>query len=56
MPNDHPAPPVCAHCREPMTLARTVPPLGALPELLVFLCPRCRHVDTKAQERAADAR
>jgi hypothetical protein len=36
-----------------MALARTVPRLGALPELLVFLCPRCRHVETKVLERAA---
>jgi hypothetical protein len=36
-----------------MALARTVPRLGALPELLVFLCPRCRHVETKVPEQAA---
>jgi hypothetical protein len=36
-----------------MPLVRTIPKLGGLPELRVFRCERCHHVETTAQERAA---
>jgi hypothetical protein len=36
-----------------MRLVRTIPKLGGLPEMRVFLCERCHHVETIAQERAA---
>lgn len=38
---------ICPRCGEPMKLARTVPKLGVLPELLVFRCPSCNEVETK---------
>jgi hypothetical protein len=38
-----------AHCDEPMKLARLIPKFEALPELLVFKCERCGHVETIAQ-------
>jgi hypothetical protein len=34
-------------------LARTIPKLGGLPELLVFVCERCREVETIEQDQAA---
>ncbi len=37
----------CPNCGDFMRLARTVPKLGALPELLVFRCPSCNEVETK---------
>ena len=37
----------CPHCGHLMRLARTVPKLCALPELLVFQCPSCNEVETK---------
>jgi hypothetical protein len=30
-----------------MDLARTIPKLGVLPELIVVHCPSCKGVDTK---------
>jgi hypothetical protein len=45
--------PSCPCCRDPMRLVRTIPKLGGLPELRVFLCERCSHVETIEQERAA---
>ncbi len=35
-----------------MKLVRTVPKLGGLPALLVFLCERCSHVETIEQKAA----
>jgi hypothetical protein len=43
----------CPCCRDPMRLVRTIPKLGGLPALHVYLCERCRHVETIEQERAA---
>ena len=37
------------HCDEKMELARLIPRFQALPELLVFRCPRCGHVETIEQ-------
>jgi hypothetical protein len=45
--------PPCPCCRDPMRLVRTIPKLGGLPELRVYLCERCSHVETIEQERAA---
>ena len=35
------------HCDERMELARLIPSFQVLPELLVFRCPRCGHVETE---------
>ena len=47
------APPLC-HCREPMELVRTIPHVEGVPEIFVFYCARCKHAETKVQERGAD--
>ena len=47
------ATPPCPCCRDPMRLVRTIPKLGGLPELRVYQCERCSHVETIEQERAA---
>jgi hypothetical protein len=44
---------LCPCCREPMKLVRTIPKLGGLPALFVFLCERCSHVETIEQDQAA---
>jgi hypothetical protein len=44
---------LCPCCREPMRLVRTIPKLGGLPALFVFLCQRCGHVETIEHEQAA---
>jgi hypothetical protein len=44
---------LCRCCREPMKLVRTIPKLGGLPALSVFLCQRCNHVETLEQDEAA---
>jgi hypothetical protein len=36
-----------------MKLDHTIPKLGALPELLVFVCPSCNAVETKEGDRSA---
>jgi hypothetical protein len=41
--------PSCAQCSGPMRLIRTIPRVGLHPELLVFRCTRCNHVETKEQ-------
>ena len=53
MSSDAPAPPLCPDCREPMRLVTTIPHLGALPEILVFYCSRCKQAETRVQEQAA---
>jgi hypothetical protein len=37
------------HCDDRMELARLIPRFQALPELLVFRCPQCGHVETIEQ-------
>jgi hypothetical protein len=37
----------CARCGEAMQLIRSVPHLGELPALHVFVCPSCGDVETK---------
>ena len=37
------------HCEEPMEMARLIPRFQALPELLVFRCSHCGHVETMEQ-------
>jgi hypothetical protein len=43
------------HCDERMELARLIPSFQVLPELLVFRCPLCGHVET-IEQRALKAR
>ncbi len=43
---------LCPCCREPMKLVRTIPKLGGLMALRVFLCERCSHFETREQEAA----
>ena len=49
----HPTATLCPRCREPMKVVRTIPKLGGLPALHVFLCERCRHVETIERDQAA---
>ncbi len=46
---------VCEHCGARMKLARTVPKLGALPELRTYRCQRCESVTTIVVEAEAVA-
>jgi hypothetical protein len=41
--------PDLVHYAERMELARLIPRFQALPELLVFRCPHCGHVETIEQ-------
>jgi hypothetical protein len=43
----------CPRCEDAMRLVRTIPKLGALPDLRVYLCERCSYVETVEAERAA---
>jgi len=52
MTNERPAPPLC-HCREPMKLVRTILHVEGVPEIFIFYCTRCKHAETKVQERAS---
>jgi len=36
-----------------MKLVRTIPRLGALPEIFVFYCAGCQQAETIVQDRAA---
>jgi hypothetical protein len=38
---------VCQCCGDTMRHSRTIPKLGVLPELLVFVCPSCREVGAR---------
>jgi predicted RNA-binding Zn-ribbon protein involved in translation (DUF1610 family) len=38
---------VCIRCGQVMRLTRTIPRLGIIPELAVFLCPDCGEVRAK---------
>ena len=40
---------ICPHCNQPMELVRTIPAID-LPELLVFYCQSCGHVDTQEDQ------
>ena len=42
----------CSSCGNVMKLLRTVPRLGGLPELVVFVCPSCNEVETKEISQA----
>jgi uncharacterized protein YbaR (Trm112 family) len=46
MLGNQPVPPTCPECRGPMVLVRTIPRLGALPELFGFYCAPCRRAET----------
>jgi len=43
----------CPRCHEAMRLVRTIPKLGALPDLRVYVCERCSYVETIEGGRAA---
>jgi hypothetical protein len=51
-PEPSPSPPNCPSCRQAMKLIRTVPRLGAIPELHIFSCFSCGEVEMKETERA----
>jgi len=36
-----------------MKFIKAIPRLGALPEMFVFYCSRCKQAETKVQEQAA---
>jgi len=36
-----------------MQLVRTILHVEGVPEIFVFYCTRCKHAETKVQERAA---
>ena len=44
---------LCLSCGDTMRHLRTVPRLGVLPELLVFVCPSCKGTETKQVKRVA---
>jgi hypothetical protein len=43
---------VCLSCGDTMK-CHTIPKLGKLPELLVFVCPSCKEVEVKEDKHAA---
>ncbi len=49
---DHTPTPVCLSCGDTMK-SHTIPKLGRLPELLVFVCPSCKEIEVKKDKRAA---
>ena len=51
MHDDHHKPvPPCPRCRKPMGFVRSVPKVGALPELRTYQCKPCRETVTEADE------
>jgi hypothetical protein len=50
---DRKAPPTaqCNRCGHTMKLDRRIPKLGPHPELLVFICPSCKEVETMEQKQ-----
>ena len=48
---DHTPTLVCLACGDTMRSVRTIPKCGVLPELLVFVCPSCKEVETKEEKR-----
>ncbi len=42
----------CPYCHGTMDLVRQID-LAGMPEIVVFYCSRCQHVETVKQERAA---
>jgi hypothetical protein len=46
---DDDAAPGCSRCSGLMKLVRTIPRVGSHPELFVFRCTLCSHVETRAQ-------
>ncbi len=45
----------CPRCGHAMQFVRSVPKLGALPELLVFVCPACGDAETMEDARRGEA-
>jgi hypothetical protein len=45
--------PVCVLCNEQMQVARTIPAVAQLPEVLVFHCEGCGEVETREHDCAA---
>jgi len=51
MHDDHrPPAPLCPRCRKPMDFVRSIPKVGALPELRTYQCKPCRETVTEADE------
>jgi hypothetical protein len=44
---------ICPTCGHAMRLVRAIPRLAALPELFVFSCPSCNHVETREAKRVS---
>lgn len=42
--------PACPKCGKPMRFARSIPKIGALPELLTYDCRPCGQTLTEADE------
>jgi hypothetical protein len=40
-------PTLCPHCRQPMKLVHTIPPLEGFSEISAFYCRPCQHAETK---------
>jgi hypothetical protein len=47
--------PACPDCGAVMTRVRVIPRLGGLPELTVYQCAPCDHVETVVSEASATA-
>jgi hypothetical protein len=45
--------PVCPHCGAAMQHVRTIAHLRDLPEIQIFYCAPCQHVETTKLKRAA---
>jgi hypothetical protein len=44
---------LCPHCGVAMKYVRSIPALGGLPEIEIFYCAPCSHVETIKLKRAA---
>jgi hypothetical protein len=49
----HSSAPICLLCQQPMHVARTIPAVARLPEVLVFHCEGCGEVETRERGHAA---
>jgi len=53
MPGPDSNAPTCPHCGAPMKHVRTIDHLRNLPEIQIFYCAPCQHVETIKLKRAA---
>jgi hypothetical protein len=53
MSKAEPKPPTCPHCAATMKHVRAIAHLRDLPEIHIFYCVPCEHVETIKLERAA---